>query len=132
MNPLREVGDWRSGQGRSRGSFVGRGRGVGVSVGEAMRKEFIPKQNSFVPTSSASNLEYVPTTVLVAGCVKQGNAWQAPAISKVNNRESEERRRNIDSADGSEIRLNYSVYEPQSMRGTVHAVHSLPRELPYP
>ena len=62
-----------------------------------------------MPTSSASNLEYVPATVLMAGCVKQGNAWQAPAISKVNNRESEERRRNIDSAESSEIHLNSGV-----------------------
>ena len=102
----------RRGQGRTMGSFMGRGRnkdGVGISVPEGKRKESIPKQNSFVPTSSASNLEYVPATVLMAGCVKQGNAWQAPAISKVNNRESEERRRNIDSAESSEIHLNSGV-----------------------
>ena len=82
---------------------------MGISVQEGKRKESIPKQNSFVPTSSASNLEYVPATVLMAGCVKQGNAWQAPAISKVNNRGYEERRRYIDYADSSEIYLNSGV-----------------------
>ena len=37
---------------------------VGINVQGGKRKEYIPKQNSFVPTSSASNMEYVPATVL--------------------------------------------------------------------
>ena len=53
-------------------------------------------QKSFVPTGSVSNLKYVPTSVLMAGCVNHGTR----GVSKINNREE----RNIDTA--SEIQLN--------------------------
>ena len=57
----------RRGQGRAMGSLMGRGRskdGVGISVQGGKRKEYIPKQNSFVPTSSAS---HSPDAVLNRG-----------------------------------------------------------------
>ena len=48
------------------------GHEVRVSGWEGRKEEYIPMLTLFAPSSSASNLEYVHTTVLMAGCIKKG------------------------------------------------------------